>query len=231
MFYGFCFPLSLGRRQWQVTEFKYAKAASAIDLKKQQFFSSKERPELDPALSALIGEDIKKSIDAKRSAELDYVPTTDNPVLTTLKSLRRNGAADDTVVVDSIAGSSSEKKQVHTKTHAQKSHLEKIGIKLRAKKTHRNSLRNAQEQTCIYFECKRRRRLARQRHKELKNLISNILKNLNQFIKFNVDSIRNVVFFAPSLHFFCAVGFSRNEARRQARALHRIYFTSERKKV
>lgn len=100
--------------QWQVTEFKYAKAASAIDLKKQQFFSSKERPELDPALSALIGEDVKKSIDAKRSAELDYVPTTDNPVLTTSKSLRRSGAADDTVVVDSIAGSSSEKKQVDT---------------------------------------------------------------------------------------------------------------------
>lgn len=97
----------------QPTEIKYTKVASAIDLKKQQFFSSKERPELDPVLSALIGEDVKKSIDAKRSSEIDYIPTTSNPILTTSKSLRRNGAADDTVVVDSIAGSSSEKKQVH----------------------------------------------------------------------------------------------------------------------
>lgn len=67
---------------------------------------------MDPVLSALIGEDVKKSIDAKRNAEIDYVPTTTNPILTTLRSLRRNGAADDTVAVDSIAGSSSEKKQV-----------------------------------------------------------------------------------------------------------------------
>lgn len=84
-------------------------------MKKQQFYSSKERPELDPVLSALIGEDVKKSIDAKRNTENEYVPTTANPVLTTSKSLRRNGAADDSVVVDSIAGSSSEKKQVRIK--------------------------------------------------------------------------------------------------------------------
>lgn len=95
------------------TEFKYTKVASAIDFKKPQFHSSKERPELDPVLSALIGDDVKKSIDAKRSSEIDYVPTTDYPILTTYKNVRRNSAVDDSVVVDSIAGSSSDKKQVY----------------------------------------------------------------------------------------------------------------------
>lgn len=95
------------------------KAASAVDLKKQQFQPTKERPELNPVLSALINEDVKKSIDAKRHAELEYEPkslaqsqpTTALPVLTTAKYVPK--ANDDSVVVDSIAGSSSEKKQVH----------------------------------------------------------------------------------------------------------------------
>lgn len=98
-------------------------SASAIDLKKQQFQSTKERPELNPVLSALINEDIKKSIDAKRHAEFNsydssplseasklVVPTTAAPVQTTVKYIPK--AHDDSVVVDSIAGSSSEKKQV-----------------------------------------------------------------------------------------------------------------------
>lgn len=98
------------------------KSASAIDLKKQQFQSTKERPELNPVLSALINEDIKKSIDAKRHAEYDLSPlsevtkvvepTTAAPVQTTVKYIPK--AHDDSVVVDSIAGSSSEKKQVFT---------------------------------------------------------------------------------------------------------------------
>lgn len=103
------------------SEIKYMKSASAIDLKKQQFQSTKERPELDPVLSALINEDIKKSIDAKRHTEYDLSPlseaskasvepTTAAPVQTTVKYIPK--AQDDSVVVDSIAGSSSEKKQV-----------------------------------------------------------------------------------------------------------------------
>lgn len=99
------------------------KSASATDLKKQQFQSTKERPELNPVLSALINEDIKKSIDAKRHAEYDFSPlseaskaavepTTVAPVQTTVKYIPK--AQDDSVVVDSIAGSSSEKKQVFT---------------------------------------------------------------------------------------------------------------------
>lgn len=94
------------------------KSASAVDLKKQQFQSTKERPELNPVLSALINEDVKKSIDAKRHAELELEPeslaqsqsTTALPVLTTAKYVPKSN--DDSVVVDSIAGSSSEKKQV-----------------------------------------------------------------------------------------------------------------------
>lgn len=97
------------------------KSASAIDLKKQQFQSTKERPELNPVLSALINEDIKKSIDAKRHAEYDLSPlpeastvshptTVQPPVQTTVKYIPKTH--DDSVVVDSIAGSSSEKKQV-----------------------------------------------------------------------------------------------------------------------
>lgn len=103
------------------------KSASTNDLKKQQFQSTKERPELNPVLSALINEDIKKSIDSKRHAEYDFSPlsevpsvtaaaalsqpTTVAPVQTTVKYIPK--ARDDTVVVDSIAGSSFEKKQVH----------------------------------------------------------------------------------------------------------------------
>lgn len=96
------------------------KSASAIDLKKQQFQSTKERPGLNPVLSALINEDVKKSIDAKRHAEYDFSPlpeasavaqqTTAAPVQTTVKYIPK--ARDDSVVMDSIAGSSSEKKQV-----------------------------------------------------------------------------------------------------------------------
>lgn len=97
------------------------KSASASDLKKQQFQSTKERPELNPVLSALINEDIKKSIDAKRHAEYDLSPlpeastlshptTVQPPVQTTVKYIPKTH--DDSVVVDSIAGSSSEKKQV-----------------------------------------------------------------------------------------------------------------------
>lgn len=77
------------------------KSASSIDLKKQQFFSTKERPELNPVLSALINEDVKKSIDAKRHAEESQYPstTTVKPVLTT--SRNKPKAVDDQVVVDS----------------------------------------------------------------------------------------------------------------------------------
>lgn len=100
------------------------KSASSVDLKKQQFQSTKERPELNPILSALINEDVKKSIDAKRHAEYDFSsssepskvrvePTTAAPVQTTVKYIPK--AQDDSVVVDSIAGSSSEKKQVQMK--------------------------------------------------------------------------------------------------------------------
>lgn len=77
---------------------------------------------MNPVLSALINEDIKKSIDAKRHAEYDFSPlsevtkvvepTTSAPVQTTVKYIPK--AHDDSVVVDSIAGSSSEKKQVFT---------------------------------------------------------------------------------------------------------------------
>lgn len=94
----------------QSTEIKHVKISTSIDLKKQQFQSSKERPELDPVLSALIGEDVKKSIDAKRNSEIEHVSTAANLVLTTPKSIYHN--AGDTDVIDSIAGSSSEKKQV-----------------------------------------------------------------------------------------------------------------------
>lgn len=96
------------------------KSASAIDWKKQQFQSTKEKPGLDPVLSVTINEDVKKSIDAKRHAEYDLSPlpeastlaqpTTVAPVQTTVKYIPK--AHDDSVVVDSIAGSSSEKKQV-----------------------------------------------------------------------------------------------------------------------
>lgn len=104
------------------------KSVSANDLKKQQFQSTKERPELNPVLSALINEDVKKSIDSKRHAEYDFrslsevpsvtasaalsQPTTVAPVQTTVKYIPK-AHDDDSVVVDSIAGSSFEKKQVH----------------------------------------------------------------------------------------------------------------------
>lgn len=95
------------------TEVKYSKATSSVELKKQQFYSTKERPELNPVLSALINEDIKKSIDAKRHAETEYIPTTaSSQPLTTERVVPRN--RDDSVVVDSITGSSGEKKQVKT---------------------------------------------------------------------------------------------------------------------
>lgn len=82
------------------SEIKYVKTASSVDLKKQQFYSTKERPELNPVLSALINEDVKKSIDAKRHAEESQFPstTTVKPVLTTSKNKPK--AVDDDVVVD-----------------------------------------------------------------------------------------------------------------------------------
>lgn len=86
-------------------------------MKKQQFYSTKERPELNPVLSALINEDVKKSIDAKRHTE-EYHPTTPNPVLTTVKPVHR--VNDDSVVVDSMTGSSSDKKQVKIKKERRK---------------------------------------------------------------------------------------------------------------
>lgn len=55
-----------------------------------QFSSTKERPELNPVLSELIGEDIKKSIEAKRQVEQSHRVTTFRPTLTT----DRNSAAD-----------------------------------------------------------------------------------------------------------------------------------------
>lgn len=87
-------------------------------MKKQQFQSTKERPELNPVLSALINEDIKKSIDSKRHAEFEQsttafpqtVSTTVLPGQTTVKYIPITN--DDSVIVDSISGSSSEKKQV-----------------------------------------------------------------------------------------------------------------------
>lgn len=117
--------------QCQPSEIKYLKSASGIDLKKQQFKSTKERPELDPVTSILINDDVKRSIDAKRHAEYDLSPlpeastvaqpTTSAPVQTTVKYIPK--AQDDSVVVDSIAGSSSEKKQVsvvlHSRNHTQ----------------------------------------------------------------------------------------------------------------
>lgn len=105
-------------------DIKHIKPASSVDLKKQQFQSSKERPELNPVLSALINEDIKKSIDAKRHAEFEQsttyspqpVSTTLFPTQTTVKYIPITN--DDSVIVDSISGSSSEKKQVHTGVNA-----------------------------------------------------------------------------------------------------------------
>lgn len=97
----------------QQSENEYTKPA--VDLKKQQFQSTKERPELNPLLSALINEDIKKSIDAKRHAELELTPTPQShislttliPEQTTVKYIPKSN--DDTVSVDTITGS---KKQV-----------------------------------------------------------------------------------------------------------------------
>ncbi|XP_031640835.1 uncharacterized serine-rich protein C215.13 [Contarinia nasturtii] len=96
----------------------------AIDLDKHSFHSTKNRPELDPITSALINADVRQSIDAKkRHAEYDSSPlseaskvgttivttTTSAPVQTTVKYIPK--AQDDTVVVDSLVDSTSEKKQ------------------------------------------------------------------------------------------------------------------------
>lgn len=81
----------------------------------QQFSSSKERPELNPVLSALINEDVKKSIEAKRQVELDWQPTTFKPILTTTTrpvvsaELVNNGLVDQPFTLDEAG---SENKQV-----------------------------------------------------------------------------------------------------------------------
>lgn len=82
----------------------------------QQFSSSKERPELNPVLSALINEDVKKSIEAKRQIELDLQPTTFKPILTTTgrplsssAQLVNNGLVDQSISLDEAG---SENKQV-----------------------------------------------------------------------------------------------------------------------
>lgn len=82
----------------------------------QQFSSSKERPELNPVLSALINEDVKKNIEAKRQIEQDFQPTTFKPTLTTTGSplsssaqLVNNGLVDKS---DSLDEAGSENKQV-----------------------------------------------------------------------------------------------------------------------
>lgn len=82
----------------------------------QQFSSSKERPELNPVLSALINEDVKKSIEAKRQVEYDYEPTTFKPVLTTTSrpmsaaaQLVNNGLVDQSISLDEAG---TENKQV-----------------------------------------------------------------------------------------------------------------------
>lgn len=58
-----------------------------------QFSSTKERPELNPVLSELIGEDIKKSIEAKRQVEQSHHVTTFRPTLTTDRSAAAAAAA------------------------------------------------------------------------------------------------------------------------------------------
>lgn len=130
-------------------------SASSIDLKKQQFQSTKERPGLDRALSELINEDIKKSIDAKRHAEYDLSPlaeastapqpTTVAPVQTTVKYIPK--AQDDSDVMDSIAGSSSEKKQVlcAKKKHSASFFHRKTFPFLSIKKSERNKTRTENE--------------------------------------------------------------------------------------
>lgn len=80
----------------------------------QQFSSTKERPELNPILSALINEDVKKSIEAKRQIELDWEPTTFKPVLTTTDrppsaQLVNNGLVDQSISLDEAG---TENKQV-----------------------------------------------------------------------------------------------------------------------
>lgn len=66
-----------------------------------QSFQSKEKPELNPVLSALIGEDIKTNIEQKRAAE-NYFPTTANPILATTKK---------TNLVDKYESAGTENKQ------------------------------------------------------------------------------------------------------------------------
>lgn len=83
----------------------------------QQFSSSKERPELNPVLSALINEDVKKNIEAKRQVEQDndrIQPTTFKPILTTTArpssaQLVNNGLVDQSISLDEAG---TENKQV-----------------------------------------------------------------------------------------------------------------------
>ncbi len=91
------------------------KLSDSYDLP-QQFSSSKERPELNPVLSALINEDVKKNIEAKRQIELDWQPTTFKPILTTTSrplsssaQLVNNGLVDQSFSLDEAG---SENKQV-----------------------------------------------------------------------------------------------------------------------
>lgn len=83
-----------------------------------QFSSTKERPELNPVLSELIGEDIKKSIEAKRQVEQSHRVTTFRPTLTTDRSQAaadllsteiNDGLVDQSISLDEAG---SENKQV-----------------------------------------------------------------------------------------------------------------------
>lgn len=83
-----------------------------------QFSSTKERPELNPILSELIGEDIKKSIEAKRQVEQSsHRVTTFRPTLTTDRSAAvdllsteiNDGLVDQSISLDEAG---SENKQV-----------------------------------------------------------------------------------------------------------------------
>lgn len=83
-----------------------------------QFSSTKERPELNPVLSELIGEDIKKSIEAKRQVEQSHRVTTFRPTLTTDRSASadllsaeiNDGLVDQSISLDEAG---SENKQVN----------------------------------------------------------------------------------------------------------------------
>ncbi|KAJ6644380.1 Host cell factor, partial [Pseudolycoriella hygida] len=88
----------------------------------QQFSSSKERPELNPVLSALINEDVKKSIESKRQIEIDLQPTTFKPILTTTNSpisssaeLVNNGLVDQSISLDEAGSENKQTSRIQIK--------------------------------------------------------------------------------------------------------------------